>query len=129
MARIAGVTIPENKHIVIGLTSIYGVGPAFSRKIVEGLDIVPTTLGKDISEKDYSRIADFIKEHFNTEGDLREQVRSNIKRLQDINSYRGSRHSKRLPVRGQRSKNNSRTIRGGKRMTVATGKKAPPAKT
>jgi len=129
MARIAGVSIPEEKHIVVGLTAIYGVGPAHSVKILDTLDIPYDKKGKDLSEQDYGRIAEYIKSHYTTEGDLREQVRSNIKRLQEIHSYRGDRHSKHLPVRGQRSKGNSRTVRGNKRMTVATGRPAPAAKT
>lgn len=129
MARLAGVSIPENKHIIIGLTQIHGIGRAESKKILDAVGIAPDTKGKDLNEKDFSKLSDHLTKYYVVEGDLKEQVRGNIKRLRDINTYRGLRHSRNLPVRGQRTQCNARTVRGNVRRTVATGRKAPPSKT
>lgn len=120
MARIAGVNLPRNKRIEVALTYIFGIGRPTSNKILDELKINKDTKSDDISEEILDKIRDEIKK-IQVEGDLRREVSFNIKRLQDINCYRGTRHKKRLPVRGQRTKTNSRT-RKGKRQTVANKK-------
>ncbi len=126
MARITGVDIPREKRVEIGLTYIYGIGPALSNKILRDTGINPDTRVKNLTEEEVSRIAAYIQTNFKVEGDLRRDIQVNIKRLMDIGCYRGSRHIKGLPVRGQRTKTNSRT-RKGPRKTVA-GKKQAPSK-
>ena len=121
MARIAGVDLPPQKRVVIGLTYIYGIGPSLSRKILEGARISPNIRVKDLSENDILKLREAIKD-LKVEGDLRKEVTMSIKRLMDIGSYRGSRHRKGLPARGQRTRTNARTKRG-KRKTVGAGKK------
>ena len=122
MARIAGVDLP-NKHVNIALTYIYGIGRSSANKICETAKINPTTLINDLSEDDLTKIRKIIDESYKTEGRLRSEIGLNIKRLIDIGSYRGMRHVKGLPVRGQRTRTNSRT-RKGKKKTVANKKKA-----
>ncbi len=122
MARIAGVDLP-NKHVNIALTYIYGIGRSSASKICETAKINPTTLINDLSEDDLTKIRKIIDENYKTEGRLRSEIGLNIKRLIDIGSYRGMRHVKGLPVRGQRTRTNSRT-RKGKKKTVANKKKA-----
>lgn len=126
MARIAGVDLPKNKHGEIGLTYIYGIGPATARKILatNGIDFAKKV--QDWDDNDLNAIRKYIGDNLKIEGELRSEVQLNIKRLLDIGCYRGLRHRKGLPVRGQRTKTNSRT-RKGKRRTVA-GKKKTPAK-
>lgn len=121
MARISGVDLPKNKRGLIGLTYIYGIGLTTSEKILKAANIDINTKVKDWTDEDINGILKFIAENLKLEGELRGEVQQNIKRLQDIGSYRGIRHRKGLPVRGQRTKTNSRT-RKGKRKTVA-GKK------
>jgi len=121
MARIAGVDLPPNKRVVIGLTYIYGIGPSLSRKILAGTRIDQNIKVKDLSENDILKLREAIKD-LKVEGDLRKDISMNIKRLMDIGSYRGSRHRKGLPARGQRTRTNARTKRG-KRKTVGAGKK------
>ncbi|MDZ4756962.1 MAG: 30S ribosomal protein S13 [Bacteroidota bacterium] len=126
MARIAGVDLPKNKHGEIGLTYIYGIGPATARKILATNSIDFNKKVQDWDDDDLNAIRKHISENLKIEGELRSEVQLNIKRLLDIGCYRGLRHRKGLPVRGQRTKTNSRT-RKGKRRTVA-GKKKTPAK-
>ncbi len=121
MPRIAGVDIPNDKHVVIALTYIYGIGPTFSRAILKEAEIAPQTRAKDLTEDQISRIATVIDRNYIVEGQLRRQIAQNIARLRDIQCYRGIRHRRGLPVRGQRTKTNART-RKGPRKTVA-GKK------
>ncbi len=121
--RIAGITIPDNKHLEIGLTEVYGVGRSQARKILEKVGVDPKTKAKDISSKDEGSLREEV-EKLKIEGDLKRESSSNIKRLKDIGSYRGMRHSRSLPSRGQRTKTNSRTRRGNVRKTMGTGRRA-----
>lgn len=114
MARIEGVDLPRNKRIEIGLTYIYGLGRSSSQKILETTGINPDTRVKDLTEAEISKLRDEI-DKYQVEGDLRREVRANIKRLMDIGTYRGLRHRRGLPVRGQNTKNNARTRKGPKR--------------
>lgn len=120
--RIAGVSIPNDKRIEIALTYIYGIGVSKSKKILKELKINPDTKTKELSESDTNNLRERIEKNHVIEGDLRREVASNIKRLKEIGSHRGIRHSKNLPVRGQRTKTNSRTVRGNKRSTMGSGK-------
>ncbi len=121
MARIAGVDIPRDKRIVISLTYIYGIGKNVSQEILKAANVSEDIRVKDLSDDDLKRIRAEV-EKFKTEGDLRREVSLNIKRLQEIGSYRGMRHRRKLPVRGQKTRNNART-RKGPRKTVAKKKK------
>ena len=121
MARIAGVDIPNGKRVEIGLTYVYGIGLSSSQKILAATGVDPDIRVKDLSEEDLGKIRDYIDHNFKVEGDLRREVNLNIKRLMEIGCYRGVRHRKGLPVRGQSTKQNARTRKGPKR-TVA-GKK------
>ncbi|MCF7906486.1 30S ribosomal protein S13 [Patescibacteria group bacterium] len=121
MVRIRGVILPNNKRIEIGLTSIYGIGLSRSQEILNNVNISPDIRVKDLSEDEISKIRDFMS-NFILEGDLKREKLGNVKRLKEINSYRGSRHSKNLPARGQRTKTNSRTIRGNRRSSGGSGK-------
>lgn len=123
MARIAGVSLPQNKRLEIALTYIYGIGPAKVRSVLAATGISPDVRVKDLSEADANKLRDVIEKQYKVEGELRREVLSNIKRLKEIGSYRGSRHIKNLPVRGQRTKTNSRTIRGNVRKTMGSGKR------
>ena len=122
MARIAGVDLPNNKRVEIGLTYIYGIGLASSKKILEEAKINPDTRVKDLSEDEVGAIRKIIDSEYITEGDLRREVSLNIKRLMEIGCYKGIRHRRGLPVRGQNTKNNARTRKGVKK-TVGRGKK------
>ena len=122
MARIAGVDLPNGKRVEIGLTYIYGIGVSSSRKILEATGVDPDIRVKDLSEDDLGKLRDYIDKNFEVEGDLRREVSLNIKRLVEIGCYRGVRHRKGLPVRGQSTKQNARTRKGPKR-TVAGKKK------
>jgi len=122
MIRISGINIPDNKRIEIALTYIYGVGRTTSQKVLAELDIDPTIRTKDITDADAKRIREKIEGDYSVEGELRHKVKMNIRRLQDIGCYRGTRHAKGLPVRGQRTKTNNRTVRGNKRTTMGSGK-------
>ena len=121
MARVAGVDLPRTKRVEVALTYIYGIGPARAKRIIEKAGIKPEVRVKDLSEEEGAKIAKVIDSEGNVEGDLRKEVAMNIKRLMEIGSYRGIRHRKGLPVRGQRTRTNARTRRGAKK-TVA-GKK------
>jgi small subunit ribosomal protein S13 len=130
MARIAGVTIPNDKRIEVALTYLYGVGPTLAKKVLQQTKINPDMRAKELTEADVNLIKTTIdKFGIKIEGDLRREIFSNIKRLKEINSYRGTRHMKRLPVRGQSTKTNSRTVRGNKRHTMGSGRKAAGQKT
>ena len=122
MARIAGVDLPREKRIEIGLTYIYGIGRVSSNKILEAANVNPDTRVRDLTDEEVSRIRDVMDEHYTVEGDLRREIALNIKRLQEIGCYRGIRHRKGLPVRGQKTKTNART-RTGPKKTVANKKK------
>ena len=122
MARIAGVTLPREKRIEIGLTYVYGIGRSMSNRILSAVDIDPNTHVKDLTEDELSRLGAYLERHYVLEGALRRQEGQNIQRLKDINCYRGVRHRKGLPVRGQRTRTNARTRKGPKR-TVAGKKK------
>ncbi|MEK7523439.1 MAG: 30S ribosomal protein S13 [Patescibacteria group bacterium] len=121
MARIAGVNIPDNKRIEAGLTLVYGIGRSVSKRILTDLNINKDVKMKDLNEVDLNKVREYIAK-MPVEGDLRRKVQLDIKRLQEIGCYRGLRHRRRLPVRGQRTKTNART-RKGKRVTVANKKK------
>ncbi|MBR0130227.1 MAG: 30S ribosomal protein S13 [Firmicutes bacterium] len=122
MARIAGVDLPREKRVEIGLTYIYGIGKQTSKKILEEAGVNPDTRVKDLSEDEVGAIRKIIDSEYIVEGDLRREVSLNIKRLQEIGCYRGIRHRRNLPVRGQNTKNNSRTRKGPKK-TVGRAKK------
>ena len=122
MARISGVDLPREKRIEIGLTYIYGIGRVSATKILEAANVNPETLVRDLSDDEVKRISAVIDEHHTVEGDLRRQIALNIKTLQEIGCYRGIRHRKGLPVRGQKTKTNARTRKGPKK-TVANKKK------
>ena len=109
MARVAGVDLPKNKRLDIALRYIYGIGPAVSNEIIAVLSLDPTKMVKDLTEEEVNKINNLISKNLKVEGDLRREIQSNIKRLIEIGSYRGSRHRKSLPVRGQRSRTNART--------------------
>jgi small subunit ribosomal protein S13 len=124
MARIAGVNIPLNKRVEIGLTYIYGVGQPTSKKLLGDLGIDPDTYVRDLTEDEISRLRDIIDTDLVVEGDLRRERSQNVKRLMEIGCYRGLRHRRGLPVRGQKTKTNARTRKGPKRMSIAGKKKA-----
>ena len=122
MARISGVDLPREKRVEIGLTYIYGIGRVSSNKILAAADVNPDTRVKDLTDEEVARIRDVIDGEYTVEGDLRREVAIDIKRLQEIGCYRGIRHRKSLPVRGQKTKTNARTRKGPKK-TVANKKK------
>ncbi|MDR0906350.1 MAG: 30S ribosomal protein S13 [Oscillospiraceae bacterium] len=122
MARIAGIDLPKDKRIEIGLTYVFGIGRTSATKILEQTGIDPNTRVKDLTEADEAALREVIDKQFTVEGDLRRSVALDIKRLTEIGSYRGTRHRRGLPVRGQRSKTNARTRKGPKR-TIANKKK------
>ncbi len=126
MARIAGVNIPTNKIVLVGLTYIYGIGDKFSQKICKDLEIPRSMRVNELTDAQILKIREYIDKNFTVEGDLRRETSLNIKRLIDLASYRGSRHKKKLPVRGQRTRCNART-RKGKAIAIA-GKKLTPLK-
>lgn len=116
MARIAGVDLPNDKRVEIALTYIYGIGPTTSKKILNATGVNPDVRVKDLTEEDTRKIASFINDELMVEGDLRRETSLNIKRLMEIGSYRGIRHRRGLPVRGQKTKTNARTRKGPKRL-------------
>ncbi len=119
--RISGITIPDEKHLSYALTAVYGIGLSRSQTILDELGIAQTTKATDLSTEQENSIREKI-ESFTIEGELKRKVSSDVKRLKDIDSYRGSRHAKRLPVRGQRTKTNARTLKGAKK-TMGSGKR------
>jgi len=123
MPRIAGVNIPENKRIEIALTYIYGIGRSLSAEILAIAKIDINKQSQDLTQEEVNNLKDIIEKNHKIEGDLRRQIMLNIKRLKDVGSFRGSRHSKGLPARGQRTKTNNRTVRGNVRKTIGSGKK------
>ena len=124
MARIAGVNIPLNKRVEVGLTYIYGVGRSTSNQLLAQLGISPDTYVRDLTDDEVAKLRDAIDDDHTVEGDLRRERSQNVKRLMEIGSYRGLRHRRGLPVRGQNTKTNARTRKGPKRMSVAGKKKA-----
>ena len=124
MARIAGVDLPRDKRVEIGLTYIFGIGLTTSKKILAETEINPDIRVRDLTENDISKLREYIEHHVKVEGDLRREISMNIKRLVEIGCYRGVRHRRSLPVRGQNTKQNARTSKGPKRQQVA-GKKKP----
>ncbi len=129
MLRILGVNIPEEKRIEIALTYIKGIGVSSSRKILKEAGVDPDKRGKDITQEEISRIQKIIEKNYKIEGELDRMVMMNIKRLKEIGCYRGIRHIKGLPVRGQRTRTNTRTVRGNVRRTVGSGRKKAAEKT
>ena len=115
MARISGIDVPRDKHIVIALTYVFGIGKSLAKKILKDLGIDPTRKTRDLTEDEIIKIRAYIDNNFKVEGDLRREVTQNIKRLIEINSYRGIRHKRGLPVRGQRTHTNARTRKGRKK--------------
>jgi small subunit ribosomal protein S13 len=123
MARIEGVDLPRNKRVEVGLTYLYGIGPTRAQKILAGTKVNPDTRVKDLSEADVQAIREFITRNYKVEGDLRREVQMSIKRLIEIGSYRGMRHRRNLPVRGQRTRTNSRTRKGTKKTVAGRGRR------
>jgi len=129
MPRIAGVNIPEKKQIEIALIYIYGIGLPLSRKILAETGIERTKRAADLTVEEVNKLKEIIEKKLKVEGTLKREVMMNIKRLKDIGSWRGVRHIKKLPVRGQRTRTNTRTVRGNVRKTVGSGRKPPPQST
>ncbi len=127
MPRIAGVNIPENKQIVIALTYVYGIGRVSADKILKDSGVSPIKRANDLTDKEVAAIRQAVEGKLKIEGDLRREIMANIKRMKEIRCWRGLRHIKGLPVRGQKTKKNSRTVRGNVRKTVGSGRKAAPA--
>jgi len=125
--RLSGITIPENKQLQYGLTALYGIGLSRAQKILDEAKVDRLKSAKDVSTEEENAIRSVL-EKYTLEGDLKREVSQNIKRIKEIESYKGLRHSKNLPVRGQRTKTNSRTVRGNKRVTMGSGKRATEKK-
>ena len=123
MARIAGVDIPKDKRIEVALTYLYGIGPVLSKKILEQTNVNPDTRVRDLTDDEINRIREVIDKGYKVEGDLRKEINLNIKRLIEIGSYRGLRHRRGLPVRGQRTKTNARTKRGPRKTVAGRGRR------
>ena len=123
MPRIAGVNIPDNKKIEVALTYVYGIGLALSKKILKEAHIDENRRASDLKTEELSKIKDIIEKNYHIEGMLKREIMMSIRRLHDIGSWRGSRHAKHLTVRGQRTRTNSRTVRGNVRKTVTSGRK------
>ncbi len=123
MARIEGVDLPRNKRVEVGLTYLYGIGPTRAREILAETKVNPDIRVKDLSEADTQLIREYISKNYKVEGDLRREVQMSIKRLIEIGSYRGMRHRRNLPVRGQRTRTNSRTRKGTKKTVAGRGRR------
>jgi small subunit ribosomal protein S13 len=123
MARIAGVDVPRNKRVEIGLTYIYGIGRASSNEILTKAEVNPDTRVQDLSEAEVTRLRQIIDGEYSVEGDLRREIAMNVKRLSEIGCYRGLRHRRHLPVRGQRTKTNARTRKGPKKTVAGRGRR------
>ena len=123
MARIEGVDLPRNKRVEVGLTYIYGIGPTSAKQILGATQVNPDTRIKDLSENEISALRDYISKNQKVEGDLRREVQMNIKRLIEIGCYRGLRHRRNLPVRGQRTRTNARTRKGPRRTVAGRGRR------
>jgi len=122
MLRIAGVNIPDDKRIEISLTYVYGIGVSTAGKILDELEVSRDKRTKDLSEAEQHKIREHVEKRIRVEGELKHEVRTNIKRLKEISAYRGIRHQRGLPVRGQRTKTNNRTVRGNVRKTMGSGR-------
>lgn len=129
LARIAGITLPQQKRIEIALTYLYGIGKTRSREILKEISVDPNVRTKDLTDQQIAALRDLIEKTYKVEGELRREILLNVKRLKEINAYRGVRHAKNLPVRGQRTRTNSRTVRGNVRRTMGSGRKAASEKT
>jgi small subunit ribosomal protein S13 len=121
--RFLGVNIPDQKRVEAALTYIYGIGPSLSRRILDDAKIDPATRTKDLASEDLNKIKNVVEKNYRIEGELRQLVRQNVDRLKSLQTYRGIRHMKKLPVRGQRTKSNSRTAHGNVRKTAGSGKR------
>ncbi|MBU2101446.1 30S ribosomal protein S13 [Patescibacteria group bacterium] len=121
--RLFGVNIPDDKKVIIAITSVYGVGPTSASKLMQELKIDPDKKTKDLTQDELNRIKQAIEQGYRVEGELRQDIRQHINRLKNIKSYRGSRHAKHLPARGQNTKRNSRTVRGNVRNTMGSGRR------
>ncbi len=121
--RIFGVNIPDNKRVEISLTYLYGIGRALSRKTLTAVKVDMNKRAKELTADEISKIQGFVEKNFPVEGELRQRIKSNINRLKELQTYRGLRHMRRLPVRGQRTRTNSRTVRGNVRKTAGSGKR------
>lgn len=121
--RFLGINVPDNKNTDIALSYVYGIGVPLGRKIAAAVNIPPQKKAKDLTSEEWNRLKTHIEKNYKIEGELRQAIRQNINRLKDIGSYRGNRHLRRLPARGQRTKTNSRTVRGNVRHTVGSGKR------
>jgi small subunit ribosomal protein S13 len=129
VVRIAGLVLPQNKRIEIALGYLYGIGRAQANKILAATKISPDTRTNALTDEEVNKLREFIEKNYKVEGDLKRDVFSNIKRLKEIGAYRGTRHARGLPARGQRTKTNSRTVRGNTRRTMGSGRKAAGQKT
>jgi small subunit ribosomal protein S13 len=123
MARIEGVDLPRNKRVEVGLTYLFGVGPTRAREVLAATKVNPDTRVKDLTEAEVTAMREFISKNYKVEGDLRREQQMNIKRLIEIGSYRGLRHRRNLPVRGQRTRTNSRTRKGSKKTVAGRGRR------
>ena len=121
--RLLGINIPDNKRIEIAMTYMYGIGLSRSRELLRESKISLEKRTKELTQDEMNRIKNWIEKHYRVEGDLRQVIRRNIQRLKELQTYRGTRHAKRLPVRGQRTKTNSRTVRGNVRKTAGSGRR------
>lgn len=128
MPRIAGVDIPKEKHVDVSLAYIYGIGPSLSRKILDQVGVAPETKVNDLTDEEVNRLREVVEKGYRVEGELRKEVNLNIKRLIEIGSYRGLRHRRNLPVRGQRTRTNARTKRGARKTVAGRGQKRGMAK-
>ncbi|MFH0819817.1 MAG: 30S ribosomal protein S13 [bacterium] len=129
MPRIAGVNLPQSKRIEIGLTYIFGIGRSLSNKILATAKINPDKRSSELTEAEVNTLREIIEKQHKVEGDLKREILSNIKRLKEIGCYRGIRHTRHLPVRGQRTKTNTRTVRGNVRRTTGSGRRPTAQKT
>jgi len=129
MPRIAGVNIPEKKQIEVALAYIFGIGRSLGKKILAEVNIDPKRRASELTNEEINKLKDIIEKKYKIEGTLRREIMMNIKRLKDVGCWRGMRHIKGLPVRGQRTRTNNRTVRGNVRKTVGSGRKPPPEPT
>ena len=127
--RISGINLPDQKQIVIALTSVYGIGRPLSKKILSQLKIAEQTKARDLTPGEEQKLREYIEKGVKVEGELKREISAHIKHLKDIGTYRGTRHMKGLPARGQRTKTNSRTVRGNVRRTAGSGRKSTNEKT
>lgn len=123
MARIEGVDLPRDKRVEVGLTYIYGIGNSVARRILQGTGVQPSTRVRDLTEEEITKVREYISQNLTVEGDLRRETQMNIKRLMEIGSYRGLRHRRNLPVRGQRTRTNARTRKGPKKTVAGRGRR------